>query len=62
MLKSWNQEIPVPGTRWELVGKRRGFEGNRIPEAMEDWEMFVFNRHLQVKGFERGFALVCMRN
>ena len=24
---------PHPGTRWGLVGKRRGFEGNRTPRG-----------------------------
>ena len=35
---------PHPGTRWGLVGKRRGFDRNRIPEGVGDWEIFVFNR------------------
>ena len=29
---------PHPETRWELVGKRKGFEGNRTPiEGVGDW-------------------------
>ena len=40
---------PHPGTRWGLVGKRRGFEGNRTPEVVGDWVIFVFHRP-QVRG------------
>ena len=47
---------PHPGTRWGLVGKRRGFDRNSIPEGVGDWEIFVFNR-LQGKGFGWGSVM-----
>ena len=37
---------PHPGTRWGLVGKRRGFDRNRIPEGVGHWEIFVFKPSL----------------
>ena len=47
---------PQPGTRWGLVEKSRGFDRSRIPEGVEDWEIFVFNRP-QGKGFGWGFVM-----
>ena len=47
---------PHPGTRWGLVGKRRGFDRNRIPEGVGDWEIFVFNLP-QGRGFGWGFVV-----
>ena len=47
---------PHPGTRWGLVGKRRGFDRNCIPEGVGDWEIFVFNLP-QGRGFGWGFVV-----
>jgi len=33
-----------PGARWGLIGKRRGFDKNRILKGVGYWEIFVFNR------------------
>ena len=51
-----NPHPPHPGTRWGLVGKRRGFDRNCIPEGVGDWEIFVFNLP-QGRGFGWGFVV-----
>ena len=53
-----NPHTPHPGTGWELVGKRRGFDRNPILEGVGDWKIFVFNRP-QGKGFGWGFVVSC---
>ena len=49
-------KVADASARWGLVGKRRGFDRNRILEGVGDWEIFVFNLP-QGRGFGWGFVV-----